>query len=255
MNLMSKNVKKTRSLKKSKALLNILNGNGSSPPIYLKLDGYLDYLERINVTISLIKKSRNPRLIILETWLILDFTLRHLLLRGLELDRFYTEDDSILPLNFRDCLKIFEEFILEQNKKPVGGNIYNQKIDFPLGFIDLIYTQDKKFFDKLTKFEHDYLTTLKPATIRPSENLQHQFAITRSPEIRQVDEHWLSGVNQLNEGWIDFAKKLNEVRNKAVHSFNDDNIYIKMGIAVNDNAIKNLRIKCLEFLSVLHNTK
>jgi hypothetical protein len=202
------------------SLIGIWQDN-SKTPFVLGLSDFIDLSEKIKISQEVIASANNPRLVVLETWLIIDYTIRHLLSHGLQLNRFESSELSFLPLNTKDCIFMLEKFLKNQLDKK--ENPSRHAIQLPGKFIDMII-RDKVFLDKLLKYEDEYYKKYCP------DFKQTPIITITNPEYRTVNEEWLKSVSNLGTKWFDTVRKINEVRNQAAHTFDEDKIYLKLGI-------------------------
>jgi len=206
-------------------------------PTFFDLPDFIDFAERIDVTIKFIKKTKNARLIILETWLIIDYSVRHILSYGLEIDRFCDENLSILPQGFRDCTKLLSDLI--KNQKAKSHNPSKDLINLPYEFKMAMFN-DKVFFKRFIQHEAAYYR-------KNNISLAYDYSYLRNNKFRNVDESWLQAVIKLDTDWFKKADKLNKVRNFAIHSFDVKRVYTELGIN-GKNQLAELRIYCIQSL-------
>ncbi|MBN7816028.1 hypothetical protein [Algoriphagus pacificus] len=179
------------------------------------------FLEIVDNSIKRINNSENPRVIILETWLILDYTIRELLRRGLDIKRFCDDSFDPLPNGFRDCSNLLENFINKQNSKKKNPYLIFSEVQIPIGLRDLIYSKQKVLKEILEfQFEFCNKNNISALTIKNREDVKFQ----------NVDTFWLNSVKMLDSNWFKDANKINKVRNQAAHSINEEKIYIILGI-------------------------
>jgi hypothetical protein len=226
-----------------KRLIELFDSN-KGIPTFFDLPDYIDFAERVDKTINFISKSNDARLIVLETWLIVDYSIRHILKYGLEIDRFCDENYNILPQGFRDCAKLLQDLIKYQKDKE--SNTSKKLIFLPYEFKMAIY-EDKAFFKKFIQFEEEYYKKFNIPISFDYDDL-------RNNKLRNVDEGWLKAVEKLTEMWFEKADKLNRVRNYAIHSFDENKIFKELGLNGN-NKIGKLKKYCIESLKDLIGVK
>lgn len=179
------------------------------------------FLEIVDSTIKRINNSENPRIIILETWLILDYTIREILRRGLDIKRFCDDSFDPLPNGFRDCLNLLENFIKQQNSKNKNPYLIYSEVQIPIGLQDLIYANKKLLKEILEyQFEFCYKNNISPLKMKNREDINFQ----------NVDTFWLNSVKMLDSNWFKDANKINKVRNKAAHSIIEEDIFTMLGM-------------------------
>lgn len=222
-----------------KRLIEMFDGQ-KSIPTFLDLPDYIEYAERIDKTIDFISKSDNSRLIVLETWLIVDYSIRNILIFGLEIDRFCDENYSFLPQGFRDCCKLLQDLIKNQRGKELNPS--KHLIFLPYEFKIAIY-KDKAFFNKFIQYENEYYNKSNISGFGDYSDL-------RDNKYRNVDDDWFKAVEKLDDIWFEKAYKLNNVRNYAIHSFDENKIYKELGLK-GKNKFKRLKDYCIDSLKDL----
>ena len=105
---------------------------GNNTPLFSSLIETNKLIVLLNKSIESIKLIDNPRIIIIETWLILDYFIRDFIVSGLNLNIFCYEDFDLkyelLPQSFDRLVKFLEEFIKQQGglEKDIKAN----EVDF-----------------------------------------------------------------------------------------------------------------------------
>ncbi|GAH88350.1 unnamed protein product, partial [marine sediment metagenome] len=76
-------------------------------PLYTTQEGFLIFEDLVKESKTTIDNNDNPRIIVIQTWLIIDFSIREILITGLGLSRFIVDDldlrDYLLPRGFDNC--------------------------------------------------------------------------------------------------------------------------------------------------------
>jgi hypothetical protein len=92
---------------------------------YGNLDEWQEYNSQAKAYLAAIGGTDSLRLIVLETWLFIDYTIRWLLLFGLNLDEVDSPEldlrYSLLPADFRRCVQLIQklrDFNLGRPEKP-----------------------------------------------------------------------------------------------------------------------------------------
>lgn len=195
------------------------------------------YLDKVYGTINL---SESPRIIILETWLVIDELLKRAILKGLNLDALIHQDLNILPFGYKDKIDLLLKLIRSEIKKP----IYPYR-DYPYlpSKMSTEMMADKDFFDKFCWLEHNYWKEQglsQPTFYEPIEKEKYQF----------VNEEWLDSMTNLPKDWKDKALEINKVRNIASHVIHEEKIYVSLGLN-GPKKLKLLKEYCLDTLSQL----
>jgi len=219
-----------------------------TPGIFLSKQ--LDQLDNfIKNKINEISSSTNSRTIVLETWLIVDWFVRQLIISGikcLELqNNNYNPHYELLPNSLRECIDILKELKLSQEKleslppKPFTG----VKGDY--GFWEFIQKESIETYNKLIELEKKYQ--------RKIYNIDSEFFFISeqnfdSNKFRFVNDEWLDSLSRLDEKWFNNVTKLNKARNSAAHAFSEDKIYEHFGIN-GEKKQELLKKECIKLLS------
>ncbi len=201
----------------------------------------VDNLEEfLTKSITRIKTESSPRLIIIETWLMLDFAIRQLIIWGIGADHNSNDNfdlrNKLLPTGFKNCL----DFLLTFKKRQE----------------DLIVDPNAKCLKLPIRFWH-YIKTELDTTEKVERGVSIGISNTINPtpiEFRTVDEHWLKVVSFLNNDWINKVNQINNVRNEAAHSYNEEKVFNAFGIN-GSNRTELLRQKCIASVSFLLQVK
>ncbi len=214
-------------------------------------------------TIESIKKEKNPRLIVLETWLMLDFAIRQLIIWGIGADINCTENfdlrNELLPTSFKQCLDFLISF--RDRQKSLSINPSRKCLELPHTFWRYIYKEVehkdivlKAIFDYQKKMNPNYIIPNAPCvqTLFPNSDYTKSLWTlnTTPPEFRTVDDRWLEVVSYLDSKWVKKVNQINNARNKAAHFYNQKEIFKCFGIN-GFNQIEVLKKKCLESISFL----
>lgn len=201
----------------------------SKSPFLLNLFDTIDLSEKITTSQQVIDLSNNPRLVVLETWIIIDYAIRHLLSNGLQLNRFESNDLSFLPLNTKDCILMLEKLIKDQLNKKENPSQY--RVMIPSGFLEL-FIHDKEFLNKFLKYEEEYYKKNHP------EIKITDYIPLDDPNLRAVSNSWINIAKKLDSQWFDKVNKINKVRNQAAHTFDENKIYSELGINGKNKLLK-----------------
>lgn len=250
---------------------------GEKTPLFSSAIGFEEIAQILESNIKSIKQAKSPRLVILETWLILDYIIRLFIISGLNLNKFSTIDFDIvfelLPQSFEKCLKFLENFI--KNQEELSPNPEKNKIDFRGKFAYFIVKEHKDFFDEqfipiLKEYYKKYYPELvdtaktfkqieqeKKNYIKRSFSLyatsQQIFSFSKAsiPTYRKVDDNWFNIAIQFDKQWFTDVRKINGVRNISAHNIKSEKIYKGIGINGKDEKKKLQKLKkfCIQQLS------
>jgi len=212
-----------------------------------------------------LETSTNPREMVLETWLAVDYTVRQFLLSGFELNRFCDEEFDLgyilLPSSFSELVKTFKDvvkynskFSLEPEPPPpdkTGGFKASHQ------FLSFIKNKHKPLLDKIQEVQEEYILEMNPEPTK-EENMAHYATVSTisldepKTNIEKIDLEWRKVASKLNESWFDSVKQLNKARNIAAHNVDAYKIGLELGISMNSkNITDRIRKKCISLLSTL----
>lgn len=213
-------------------------------------------LENINSQIregiTHIRSAKNARIVVLETWLIVDWFVSHLILSGIgaidhdvkKLNIF----SSLLPRRFETRLDFLKEFIEVQRNLEVKPVDESHKLSISLKFFSYMKSKYKDVLDQLIEIENEFNIEelgLSENTLQVSRPV-----LLDGKQFRTVSESWLDSVESLGKLWFQKASNLNKARNQAAHSYAQNEVYQAFGI----NGTKKfqlLKSYCLELLEEL----
>lgn len=219
-------------------------------PLYTPLYKLVSFAETVKEIKSNINSSVNPRVIVLETWLLLDFCIRDLLLSGLNLKGFQIKNFDILPISFKGCINLLENLIKDQLKKEP-----NPIQNFPKlsgEFTKFFYDNYKAEYEIFGKIEWEYIQK-----VHPEKQLTTYVDFIDNPSFRNVPAGWIDVVKKLDKQWFKKASQLNSCRNFAAHDLDYENIFKQFGIngSTKKVKIKLLKDKCMDLLNLLIGVK
>ena len=216
------------------------------PMLFGSIDDYEEFVQVANECIQGVQASTSPREMVLETWLLVDYCVRELLLFAFDLKRFNNDDFDLryefLPKSFLDCLRALRAiYKVHRNVRPPKQvHTLTMTGDFMAFFADY----DKSAFTQLGKAQRAYLEKYHP-DLATSHLLEMQ-----SDRRGYVSENWLKAVEHLSEKWFTKAERLNRVRNIAAHTHNQDRILSQFGFS-GQQAIEHTKTHCLTIIREL----
>lgn len=214
----------------------------------------MDELKKfISKTTQEIESSNNPRLIVLESWFIIDWFIRQFIISGINCydlvsDKF-NPHYQLLPNSFRECINTLQDLAKSQKKlkpKPKSATHgFRSSSEFWMYIKKKSPRTSKKIQELTDEFQ------------REKYNIPKGTNFTICPEFfddktsyRFVTEDWLTDISKIDSNWIALALKLNKARNHAAHSLNEEYLYDSFGIK-GKNKIERLRNECLSLLGVI----
>jgi len=215
----------------------------------LELEEYLNTAENC---LAAVRNSTNIRLIVLETWLFLDYSIRLLLMGAFSLGKYNHEEYdlryNLLPRSFEACLTLLLK--LKKTNKELLPNPENNRILFPMRFLLFLKKEHKDFLEKLIEKEKEYYQKNFP--LLSKEN--NKITVSSVPNIkivsnnyRRISDTWLEAVAGIDEEWSNKATKLNGARNLAAHSYDVQKIAARLGYT-GKRASELVTTHCMELL-------
>jgi len=230
----------------------------------MKLDG-IEFLEdvlfydsplRLKELVKLTEKcirevedSNNVRLIVLETWLFIDFCIRELLMSGLGLNKVNIDACDlryhILPNSFRRCIELIEKLKKTHSGLPQDPN--ESAIKLPIHFMFFIKKHYPNFLSQLLDIQEEYYTKYVPELVTKKYNPLEVEIIPAPVQYSRIPRGWIKAVERIDKDWIKSANRLNDARNYAAHSYDSKKILQRMGYS-GTSAVAHLKDECLKLL-------
>lgn len=201
----------------------------------------MEFNGNVERVLSLIEETTNARLMILETWLIIDYTIRQLLFFGLNLQSYRSAHFKPLSDSFERNLELLFKLIMEQRQllpKPTDYTVY-----YPKGFFMFCWQNYPEEFKTMQQVEYKFYEWLHTQNIVVKQNGDLS-------KFRFVEDEWMEAVGGLNVDWKAKAQRLNAARNCAAHSFDADELFKVLGLR-GDLRLQLLRKECTELLHFL----
>ncbi len=216
-----------------------------------------EFLKAADNCVGIVKDSRNIRLMILETWLFLDYSVRELLIIVIGGGKINREEYELryyaLPSSFRACVDLLVK-IKTTNEKLVPDPKENA-ITFPIKFGVFLMSENREFFKQFRELEQTYYRRYYPELATPQETDTFKTEPARidfdaERNYRYVSETWLTVTRRLDDTWKKRAYRLNNARNHAAHSYEYDKISKHLGYS-GVNVEKLVRDECLTLIEQL----
>lgn len=182
----------------------------------------IDYLNIASRYIEAIQSYQSIRLIVLETWLLLDYSIRQLILSGLNLSQFMNEDfdlaSNLLPKSFRNCLNLLIKL------RDLNHHLPQEPPQYPftgsLDYISYLNENDRESVERIEELTKEYCKANSISEFQ--SNLDDD-------KFRFVKDEWLRIVDQINNEWQKKAERIYFARNLAAHSYDDQAVAKKLG--------------------------
>lgn len=231
----------SKSRPRVEALFREFDIDNMSDRILVSLVEFVPLAETVLEVRRTIKRSSNPRLIILETWLVLDHLVTTLLEDGLELHRFTSDKFDILPQSFSNKLEKLQALIEDQRQRKPNPSAKLLKIEG--GFFSFVNNRNPEFMKELVRYESEYYREFHPDLQNIVIHNSHD------SDYRNVNEIWFNLVSKFKKEWFENARKLNLVRNRASHFVDKAEIYKALNLKGLDQ-LNQLKEYCLIQLNI-----
>lgn len=229
----------------------------SNPPFWGNIGQLERLLNLVRNCIDRITESSNPREMVLETWLTLDYSIRVFLLNGFEIDRFCDDEFDLLygllPRGFEDLLRLLKDTIdfqstLDRTPKPEDNRVTWHPIQFWV-YVD---KKHRAIWDQLGDIEMEYYKTEHPELYELETKRREGAFVFQVPkrEVQRIPQGWMDVASSLDREWFRLARSLNRARNKAAHSYDVKEVGKAFGIT-GENLANLVRKRCLRLLNVL----
>lgn len=203
----------------------------------------MEFNGNVERVFSLIDDSTNPRIIVLETWLIVDYAIRQLLIFGLNLNEYRSAYFKPLSDSFERNLSLLFNVIKEQRDLPSRPTDYS--LHLPKDFFMFCYANFPEEFKVLENLEYKFYAWIQSQNliVRPSGDMS---------KFRFVTDEWVEVVKGIDADWKAKAERLNKGRNSAAHSFDSNELFKAFGLNGNEeNRLKLLKQECGDLLKFL----
>jgi hypothetical protein len=191
-----------------------------------------------------INGSASMRLVVFETWLLIDYCIRGLLMAGLQI-RDHEELDlryNLLPRGFRECVSLLRKLYAVNKALPEEP----RHISGPARIWLFIREFDPDLLERLQIAEDAY----RKASKLPMDDKSVARVLVQSVQYRTVPDAWLDVAVRVDESWDKRAGKLNAARNLAAHCHDEKRIAHKLGFNGPD-ALERVRVECLSLAEQL----
>ena len=228
-------------------------------------DPFPEYISFIKNSIKQIITSQNPRLLILESWLLLDYSIRQLIIWGIgayeSSNRNFDLRNELLPISFKACIDFLGKYITYQQGLPIDPN--SNLLKLPLSFSKFIYWDIEpeetiiinKIIDRYNmkmnpSMDPIYLRSKKEEDIHTLTIPKNKKPIQKTPKYRTVSPNWMKTASCLDESWFKQIRKINNARNRAAHSYNEGGIYSIFALK-GKNKFERLKEVCIDSVEKL----
>ncbi len=234
-----------------------LSDESASVPFFGTEEQLKKLSDIVSHTIKTVTESTNPREMVLETWVVLDYAVRDLVVTAYGLYRFCQEDFDLryelLPNSFRALLKFLQDTYSYYSNLPQGTiniNHYPPYIHSNYGFLKYLADNHGDICENLKKIEMKYFAEQHLEYADKIEQGHNFYFKPLKKAPCRVPSDWLDVVCRLDCDWYRCAGKLNTARNKAVH-LSDSSAIAKVFGVKGKRADILVRQECLKLLKRL----
>lgn len=212
-------------------------------------DGYdfTEFTDMAKRAYQKIKKSKNPREVVIEAWFLIDLSIRGMIISAFNLKKHSTEDFDLrydfLPKAFEECVSVLEKMVKHLPK--VEDDVDNYRSRGWGFFWVYLSNQNKDLYEQFHKEQEEYLSkklkVLYEKEMKEKEEFKGKPLIYFKKDPRKpirVNSEWIKGVAGISEMWFKKVRRINKARNLAAHSMNEEKIFDIFGINGKDSLKK-----------------
>ena len=209
--------------------------------------------------VEIVTESGNPREMVLETWLVVDYAVRDFLLSGFGLHGFCTDDfdlrELLLPRGFREVLNLLKRTISGQSSQRQGSEEPGLHRDYaPItataAFLKHLAQHHRGILEGLEKARREFFEERHPEFAEWTAQGREYYIPAKRQQAQRVPEGWLDVASVFDEDWFKGAERLSKARNKAAHSYDAAAVADAFGIT-GPKKVSRVQAVCLELLEVL----
>lgn len=230
----------------------------SDAPFYGSGNDILAFLKLTEEFFKAVQGLNNPRYIVLETWLLVDFAIRTILSNLFDLTKFNSEEEEfdlrykLLP-GFDKSIAILKKILKIQRSLPENPDDYSVKLPAKFGFFFM--RNYKKEFMKYLDIEQEYYKKYYPKLARNynekiNVTLPSKSDVSKIPKRYCANQRFVNNLQSIDENWFKTALKLNKARNTAAHSYDSQKILLAFGHK-GQKAAEKTKKECLAMIEKL----
>ena len=211
----------------------------------------------LNQSIKIVIDSESIREIVLESWIVLDYAVRDLLVSGFGLYKYCNKDFDLrgilLPISFRALIKLLRDTINYQsglNPKQSHPNDYPPYTNSSYDFLKYLKEKHPKIVEKLKEIETEFFINKHPELADQVKQGQQFYKMPPEDRFEGLPSGWIEVVSKLGDDWFADAESLNKARNEAAHSYDQSTIAEAFGIH-GSRSVELVRNKCRKLLKSL----
>ena len=224
------------------------------PPFMGGVNKWIEFLTFADKSFECIVSSENPREIVLESWLLVDYCVRNLILSAFDLSSVdiscFDARYDLLPQSHHSCLEILRKLInsyvvtVSDQLEIVRTDEEYSPVHFNVQFFMYLSQHEEDLLNRLEELRKDFTSSNYPnQIIAPS-------MVPRTNSEFRLNSSWIAFTTNLRDDWFRKAKKLNGARNKAAHTHDHQPILEKLGIT-GPNSTDLTKKECLSLIEDL----
>ena len=229
--------------------------------------GTIETLKRLEQVaqsaVDTIHQSDSARLVLIEAWILLDYAVREFLISGLGVEKLSTDACDfryeLLPRSFRGCLSILARLTKAQSDLPPRPEVVDHRVGISGGFWLFLKNERPDDFERLGVLEQEYYNKHHPElagqnVIVLDPESEHALFGEPPPKVSHINRDWLEIAARLDANWYKNARRLNDARNKAAHSYDEAEVLGSMG-CMGPDALQQLKDECADLIQMLVGVK
>ena len=174
----------------------------------------LEFMDHVDGIFERIEASDDTRLIVLESWLLIDYIVTYLLRDALGIPESFDKELKLLPFSFMKKIELIKKIIdIEEVKLPNQRSYqaYELHPEFQ-GELD----KDKALYERFMQMAIVFEETRCP---------REAYSLMRGDfeRARFVPEWWYERARELGPNWFQNCRQLNKARNLVAHSMKMEN--------------------------------
>ena len=197
-----------------------------------------------------IKKTEEIRVVVLETWMLVEYYIRLGLSYAYDINKYKTEKLNpkydLLPNSFQVCLDKLNILLVSQRSLPLPPT---KKVEMTSSYGLWKYMKEEypHTFEEILKITDEYNSKKFPEL---HDEIESSIFAVKTYYGPYQDVKFTSMFENITENWFKEAKKLNRARNVAAHSYDAKNIYKELGVS-GDNRFESCRQYCIKLIEEL----
>lgn len=184
---------------------------------------------------SEIINSSNIRIIVLETWMMIEYYVRQALAVAFDIEKYECENldpkYDLLPSSYKACIEMLEKLLQEQMKlkePPVTEDNFTANVKLLLYY--------KKCYpdvlEKIIDIDYEYNLKEHPELFTSIKGSDGKYICNLAFETKEKyyqQTKFVKSYGHMNKEWFKGARKINNARNAAAHKYDLDMVFNELG--------------------------